>query len=70
MGVGNDEIKDLETRIDELIGRCQRLSDENHSLKSEKQGLVDERTKLMEKTKTARARIELMIGRLKALERG
>ncbi|MFQ6021938.1 MAG: TIGR02449 family protein [Acidiferrobacterales bacterium] len=66
----NDEIKNLESGIDELIDRCQRLRKENHSLKSENQGLVDERAKLVEKTKAARTRIEAMIGRLKTLERG
>ena len=65
----NEEIKDLEGRIDQLIDVCQRLRQENGSLKSENQDLADERTKLVEKTRLARSRIEDMIGRLKALER-
>ncbi len=67
---GNEDIKDLEGRIDQLIDVCQHLRHENSSLKSEKQGLTDEHTKLVEKTRLARSRIEDMIGRLKALERG
>lgn len=67
---GNEDIKDLEGRIDQLINVCQRLRQENSSLKSENQGLTDEHTRLVEKTRLARSRIEDMIGRLKALERG
>ncbi|MFQ5544399.1 MAG: TIGR02449 family protein [Acidiferrobacterales bacterium] len=66
----NEDIKDLEGRIDQLINVCQRLRQENSSLKSENQGLTDEHIKLVEKTRLARSRIEDMIGRLKALERG
>lgn len=66
----NEDIKDLEGRIDQLIDFCQRLRQENSSLKTENQGLTDEHTKLVEKTRLARTRIEDMIGRLKALERG
>jgi cell division protein ZapB len=65
-----DDIKDLEGRIDQLIDVCQYLRQENSSLKSENQGLTGEHTKLVEKTRLARSRIEDMIGRLKALERG
>ncbi|MFQ5755129.1 MAG: TIGR02449 family protein [Acidiferrobacterales bacterium] len=64
-----DEIKMLESRIDQLIDFCQQLKHENSSLRSENQDLADERARLVEKTKLARARIETMIGRLKALER-
>jgi cell division protein ZapB len=60
----------LEGRIDQLIDYCLQLKEENSLLKSENQGLADERAQLVEKTKLARARIETMIGRLKALERG
>ena len=67
---GNEDMKDLEGRIDQLIDVCQRLREENSSLKSQNQGLTDEHTKLVEKTRLARSRIEDMIGRLKALERG
>lgn len=69
-GVDSDEIKNLESRIDRLIAFCQHLEQENSSLKSENKGLLDEHARLIEKTKLARTRIETMIGRLKALERG
>lgn len=65
----SEDLRRLETRIDELINACQRLRQENQSLKSEHGVLNDRHAKLMEKTRVARERIESMIGRLKALER-
>jgi cell division protein ZapB len=65
-----DDLKKLEERIDDLIGACRRLSKENSTLKAGQQNLADEHARLVEKTQVARARIEAMIGRLKALERG
>lgn len=68
-GVDSDDLKQLENRIDQLIEACQRLQNENQSLKSEHGSLQAERTRLLEKTRIARERIESMINRLKALER-
>lgn len=65
----SDDLKQLESRIDQLIEACQRLQSENHSLKSEHGNLQAERSRLLEKTRVARERIESMISRLKALER-
>jgi len=67
--VDSDDLKQLESRIDQLIEACQRLRSENDSLKSEHGSLQAERAKLLEKTRIARERIESMIDRLKALER-
>lgn len=66
----SDDLKQLESRIDQLIEACQRLQNENNVLKSEHSDLQAERAKLLEKTRVARERIESMIDRLKALERG
>lgn len=66
----SDDLKQLESRIDQLIDACQRLQHENSALKSEQGSLQAERAKLLEKTRIARERIESMINRLKALERG
>ncbi len=63
------DLKILESRIDELIETCRRLKGENQSLKSESNDLSEQHARLMEKTRLARARIETMIDRLKALER-
>lgn len=65
----SEDLKRLEERIDELIGLCQRLKHENQALKGEHSALSERHARLMEKTRVARARIEAMIGRLKALER-
>lgn len=70
MTAENDDLKLLESRIDQLIEACQRLKNENNALKSGQSNLSGEHAKLVEKTRIARERIESMIGRLKALERG
>jgi len=67
--VDNEDLKKLETRIDELINACQRLRKENQALKTDQGQLNDKHARLTEKTRVARERIESMIGRLKALER-
>jgi cell division protein ZapB len=59
----NENLKKLESRVDDLIGACRQLKKDNRVIQ-------DEHAKLVEKTQIARARIESMIGRLKALERG
>lgn len=64
-----DDLKTLESRVEELIERVRRLQQENQSLKSRHDVLSDKHVKLAEKTRIARERIESMIGRLKALER-
>jgi cell division protein ZapB len=65
----NDDLKQLENRIDQLLGACDRLKQENHDLKNNQGSLAKEHADLTEKTKQARARIQSMIERLKTLER-
>jgi cell division protein ZapB len=65
----NDDLKQLEHRIDQLLGACDRLQRENHDLKNNSGSLAEEHAVLTEKTKQARARIQSMIERLKTLER-
>jgi len=62
------DLKKLEVRVEELIRACSQLKSENSSLKVQQEGLVAERTALIEKTELARTRVEAMIGRLKAME--
>lgn len=69
MTAENDDLKLLESRIDQLIEACQRLKNENDALKSGQGHLSVEHARLVEKTRIARERIESMISRLKALER-
>ena len=58
----------LETQIDELIRRCDRLRDENLALREQQDGLLAERASLIEKSELVRARVEAMIARLRAME--
>ena len=69
MEVESEDLRKLETRIDDLIDACQRLREENQALKTEQDELGEKHSRLMEKTRIARERIETMISRLKALER-
>lgn len=65
----NNDLKALEERIDDLIGLCRRLREENEGLKHSQQSLIEERTKLAEKNKMARTRLESIVDRLRALEK-
>lgn len=58
----------LEHQVDELLGICASLRQENRSLRARQDALVTERAELIEKTEVARNRVEAMIGRLKAME--
>jgi len=63
-----DPTQQLEQQIDELIRVSRRLRDENNLLKSQQTAWLTERSKLLEKTETARNRIKSMMGRLQELE--
>ncbi|HSH41800.1 MAG TPA: TIGR02449 family protein [Arenicellales bacterium] len=65
----NPDIKALEERIDDLIGVCRRLREENEGLRHSQETLIEERTKLAEKNKMARTRLESIVDRLRALEK-
>ena len=60
----------LESRLEELLHACDRLSAENRSLRERQDALVAERAALIEKNELARTRVEAMINRLKAMEQG
>ena len=64
------ELKRLEKRVDALVSVCDQLQDENKSLKSRQDMLTTERATLLQKNEPVRARVEAMIGRLKAMEQG
>lgn len=61
-------IESLARQVDDLIALCDRLRTENESLKNQQQTLSGERARLIEKNEQARARVEAMISRLKAME--
>ena len=64
------ELKRLEKRVDALVRVCDQLQDENKSLKQRQDVLTSERANLLQKNEQVRARVEAMIGRLKAMEQG
>ena len=64
------ELKRLEQRVDALVQVCDQLQDENRSLKQRQDVLTAERANLLQKNEQVRARVEAMIGRLKAMEQG
>ncbi|MCF6236135.1 MAG: TIGR02449 family protein [Gammaproteobacteria bacterium] len=67
----NDEIttvSKLESSINDLLLTCQQLTDENRALKKKQAEWPVERSCLLEKNERVRARLELMISRLKMME--
>jgi cell division protein ZapB len=64
------QLKRLEQRVDALVNVCDQLQDENRSLKQRQDVLTAERATLLQKNEQVRARVEAMIGRLKAMEQG
>jgi cell division protein ZapB len=65
-----DELERLEKRLDELVVICNQLKEENRSLKQRQDTLIADRATLLQKNEQVRARVEAMIGRLKAMEHG
>ncbi len=68
ISMAESELKKLETRIDEMLRTCARLSEENATLHKKQRALLAERAKLLEKTTLSQTRVETMIQRLKLLE--
>jgi cell division protein ZapB len=64
------ELKRLEKRIDDLVSAVKELKDENRALRQRQDALTSERATLLQKNEQVRARVEAMIGRLKAMEHG
>ncbi len=66
--LAEQDLKRLETRIEELIRTVERLKEENRSLRAKQEALTAERARLIERNDLARSRVEAMINRLKAME--
>ncbi len=62
------ELKQLEQRLDELVALTARLQEENRALRQRQDSMMTERASLLQKNEQVRARVEAMIGRLKAME--
>ena len=62
------ELRRLEKRLEELVGVCRQLQEENQSLRTRQDSLMAERASLLHKNEQVRGRVEAMIGRLKGME--
>ena len=62
------ELERLEKWLDELVVISNQLKEENRSLKQRQDSLIADRATLLQKNEQVRARVEAMIGRLKAME--
>ena len=65
---GDDSLKLLEDKIDQLIALCAQLNRENQALKAENLGFQQERRDLIAKNEMARARVEATLQRLRSME--
>jgi cell division protein ZapB len=64
------ELKQLGRQLDELLTLIAQLKEENRALRQRQDTLMNERAGLLQKNEQVRARVEAMIGRLKAMEHG
>lgn len=62
------ELQQISGQLDRLLELCQRLSEENRSLRVSQEQLTAERANLLAKNEQARSRVEAMIARLRSLE--
>ena len=58
----------MQSRVQDVVQLCVRLRQENKALLEQQNELVEERSRLIEKNEMARAKVEQMITRLKAME--
>jgi cell division protein ZapB len=66
--MAENQLKDLEIKIDELVSLCSELNRENQALKADSAGWHDERQGLIDKNELARTKVEAMIDRLRTME--
>jgi cell division protein ZapB len=62
------ELRQLERRLDDLVAMVAQLQEENRALRQRQDSMMTERATLLQKNEQVRARVEAMIGRLKAME--
>jgi len=62
------QLQQLEQRVEELLSLSARLRQENEALSSREGKLLEERADLLKKNDVARAKVEAIITRLKSLE--
>lgn len=63
-----EQVAELEASLKTLITSCNRLHDENQSLKTKESQFLKERAELFAKNDKIRTQVEAMVMRLKAME--
>jgi cell division protein ZapB len=66
--MADEQLKQLESKLDQLIELSARLNRENRQLKANLESLQQERAELLEKNQLAGTRVAAMLERLKAAE--
>ena len=66
----NNEMNNLEKRIDKLIGVCRTLKEENLHLRLKNEEMRKDQVLLNEKNKMARNRLDSIVSRLKDVKSG
>ena len=61
-------IEILETRVDELIQKCDQLNIENQSLKENYQELSETQQSILKKNNLAKSKAETILERLRSIE--
>jgi len=64
----DQQLQQLEQRIEELISVSARLRHENELLQARESRLMEERADLLKKNDVAKTKVEAIISRLKSLE--
>ncbi len=64
-----DALARLERRVEDLVALCRRLQEDNALWRARHHALSAEYVQLNERTRTARTRVEEMIGRVTAMAR-
>ena len=61
-------IEILETRVDELIQKCDQLNIENQSLKENNRALSETQQSILKKNNLAKSKAETILERLRSIE--
>lgn len=68
--IPEQDLRALESRVEDLIRACVQLKDDNRILRAEVERLLGERAQLVQNNATVSERVDAMISKLKAMEGG
>ena len=66
--MSEDRFESLNEKVDNLIDLCAKMKRENQLLKADANSLQAQRKQLLEKNKEAKAKLESILVRLKAMD--